>query len=98
MIVDDRAGINPLNSSLRRNWRHLTLPSMRIAKPILLVSTPIGVAWGFYEAYKLAGGLVWLMAALVGVMVVAAITVVRTIKREKREQEQRQAQSRTQEF
>jgi hypothetical protein len=57
---------------------------MRIAKPILMVTTPIGLLEGFYECYKLAGGLVLLMAAMVGVMVVALATVVSTIRREAR--------------
>ena len=56
---------------------------MRIAKPILLVTTPLGLADGFYECYKLAGGLVFLMAAMVGVMGVALATVVATIRRER---------------
>jgi hypothetical protein len=55
---------------------------MRIAKPLLLVSTPIGVVWGLLEAYRLAGGLVILMAALVGTMAAAAGTVVAIIRRE----------------
>ena len=57
---------------------------MRIAKPILLVSTPVGVVWGLFEAYRLAGGLVILMAAMVGVVSVAAGTVVATVRREQR--------------
>jgi hypothetical protein len=56
---------------------------MRIAKPILLVSTPIGVMAGLYEAWRLAGGLVLIMAAMVGVLSAAAGTVVATIRREK---------------
>ncbi len=56
---------------------------MRIAKPLLLVSTPIGVAWGLLEAYRLAGGLVILMAALVGTMAAAGGTVVSIIRRER---------------
>ena len=32
--------------------------TMRIAKPLLLVTTPIGVAAGLYEGWRLAGGLV----------------------------------------
>jgi hypothetical protein len=36
---------------------------MRIAKPLLLTTTPIGLIDGIYECYKLAGGLVFLMAA-----------------------------------
>ena len=55
---------------------------MRIAKPILLVSTPIGVAWGLLEGYRLAGGLVVLMAAMLGLVSIAAGTVVRTVRRE----------------
>jgi hypothetical protein len=55
---------------------------MRIAKPILMVTTPIGVLDGFYECYKLAGGLVFLMVAMVGVLGVALATVVSTIRRE----------------
>jgi protein-S-isoprenylcysteine O-methyltransferase Ste14 len=57
---------------------------MRIAKPLLLTITPIGLIDGFYECYELAGGLVFLMAAMVGVLVVAAATVVMTIRREER--------------
>ena len=58
---------------------------MRIAKPILLVTTPVGLLDGFYECYQLAGGLLFLMVAMVGVMVVALATVVATIRREERE-------------
>ena len=57
---------------------------MRIAKPILLVSTPVGLLLGLYEGYRLAGGLVVLMAAMVGVLAVAAATVISTIRREQR--------------
>jgi uncharacterized protein (DUF58 family) len=55
---------------------------MRIAKPILLVSTPLGVAFGLVEGYRLAGGLVLLMAAMLGVIFIAAGSVVRTVRRE----------------
>jgi len=55
---------------------------MRIAKPILLVTTPIGLIDGIYECYKLAGGLVFIMVAMVGVLGVALATVVATIRRE----------------
>jgi hypothetical protein len=57
-------------------------PRMRIAKPILLVTTPIGLIDGFYECYKLAGGLVFLMVAMVGALGVAMATVIATIRRE----------------
>jgi hypothetical protein len=55
---------------------------MRIAKPILMVTTPIGLLEGFYECYKLAGGLLFLMVAMVGVVGAAMATVVATIRRE----------------
>ena len=57
---------------------------MRIAKPLLLVTTPIGLVEGFYECYRLAGGLLFLMVAMVGVMGVAMATVVATIRREEK--------------
>jgi hypothetical protein len=57
---------------------------VRIAKPLLLITTPIGLIDGFYECYKLAGGLIFLMAAMVGVLAVGAVSVVRTIRREER--------------
>ena len=61
---------------------------MRIAKPLLLITTPIGVALGLYEAWRLAGGLVFLMAALLGLISVAMWSIVRTIRRERKEEEE----------
>ena len=60
---------------------------MRIAKPMLLIATPIGVGCGIYEAFRLAGGLAFLMIALVSVIGVAMATVVATVRREKREEQ-----------
>ena len=57
---------------------------MRIAKPLLLVATPIGVAGGLYEGYRLAGGLVFLMAAFIALIGTALWSVVRTVQRERR--------------
>lgn len=57
---------------------------MKIAKPVLLVSTPIGVAWGLVEAWKVRWWLGLLMAALVGVVGAFAWMTVRTIVRERR--------------
>jgi hypothetical protein len=57
---------------------------MKIAKPMLLVSTPLGVALGLIEGYRLAGGLVVLMAAMLGTVSIAAGTVICTIRREQR--------------
>jgi hypothetical protein len=41
---------------------------MRIAKPILLVSTPVGVAFGLIEAWRVGAWLGTLMLALLGVL------------------------------
>jgi hypothetical protein len=62
---------------------------MRIAKPMLLILTPIGVAGGLYEAYKFGSGLAILMLALLTLISIAMATVVMTIRRERREEEQR---------
>lgn len=56
---------------------------MKIAKPLLLITTPIGLAFGLYEGYRLAGGLVFLMAAMIAVIGVAMGSVVLTIRRER---------------
>jgi len=53
---------------------------MRIAKPVLLVSTPIGVAWGLYEAWKVRWWLGLLMAVLVGVIGLFSWVTVRRIQ------------------
>jgi predicted MFS family arabinose efflux permease len=62
---------------------------MKIAKPLLLVATPIGLAIGLYEGWRLAGGLVVVMAMLIGVIGVAFASVVLTIRRERREENER---------
>ena len=38
---------------------------MRIGKPLLLITTPIGLAIGLYEGWRLAGGLVFVMALFI---------------------------------
>jgi hypothetical protein len=55
---------------------------MRIAKPLLLVSTPIGVIGGVYEGYRLAGGLVFLMIAMILVITAAVGSIVLTVRKE----------------
>ena len=57
---------------------------MRIAKPLLLVLTPVGVVVGLIEGYSVDGGLVVLMAAMLLIVGVAAATVVMAIRRERR--------------
>ena len=60
------------------------LHAMKIAKPLLLVSTPLGMVTGLIEAYRMVGGLAVVMFAMMGVLGVAAASVVLTISKEKR--------------
>ena len=57
---------------------------MRIAKPFLIVTTPIGLAIGLYEGWRLAGGLVVIMVAMISLVGAAMLGVVLTVRREKR--------------
>lgn len=59
---------------------------MKIAKPILLVSTPIGVVWGVVEAYRFKPILAVLMGLLLGVISAFMWYTVRTIRHEQRKQ------------
>ena len=57
---------------------------MRIARPVLLVSTPIGVVFGLREAWRLAGpGMALLMAAMIAVVGGFIWMTVRRIRQEK---------------
>lgn len=56
---------------------------MKIAKPMMLWMTPVGVIGGLYHGYQLAGGLVVLMGALVAMMGAAVMMLVSTIRRER---------------
>jgi predicted exporter len=69
----------------RQGWDRRKLHAMKIAKPLLLVSTPLGMVTGLIEAYRLVGGLAILMFAMMAMLGIAAAGVVYTIKKEKRE-------------
>jgi hypothetical protein len=56
---------------------------MRIAKPLLLVLTPIGVVWGLVEAWRFRPILAMLMALLLSVVSLFIWMTVRTIRRER---------------
>jgi hypothetical protein len=61
---------------------------VRIARPILLVSTPVGVVFGLREAWRLAGpGMALLMAAMLAVVSAFIWMTVRTIRRERDSEE-----------
>lgn len=55
---------------------------MKLLRRVLLVTTPLGVAIGLYEAWRLAGGLVILMAAQMIVLGLIVSGLVRTVRRE----------------
>lgn len=57
---------------------------MRIAKPILLTTTPLGVLWGLVEAFRFHWWLGLLMAALVGVIAAFSALTVQRIRRDAR--------------
>ena len=57
---------------------------MRIAKPLLLVTTPVGVVGAVYEAFRLAGGLGFLMLAMLSMVSIAMCGLVLTIRKEQR--------------
>jgi hypothetical protein len=58
----------------------------RFLRGVLLVTTPLGVAIGLHEAWRLAGGLVVLMAIQIAVLGLIIGALVRTVRRESREQ------------
>lgn len=57
-------------------------PRSRFFKILLLVMTPVGLAIGLHEAWRLAGGLVFLVAAQILLLGICATAVVRMIRRE----------------
>jgi len=68
-----------------RRGKHL----VKIGKPLLLITTPIGLAIGLYEGWRLAGGLVFVMATFIAFLGFAFLTVVLTIRREKKQEEEK---------
>ena len=62
---------------------------MKIAKPLLLVMTPIGVAWGLVEAARFHWWLAVLMGVLLGVISLFVWGVVRRIRSERKSESPR---------
>ena len=59
--------------------------ALKIAKPMLLVLTPIGVGWGLIEAWRFH----WWLAVLMGVLVsVISLFMWMTVKRIRAERRQ----------
>ena len=55
---------------------------MKFSSRMLMVTTPVGVVIGLHEAWRLAGGLVVLMAVQMLVLGGIAVAVVRMVRRE----------------
>ena len=55
---------------------------MRIAKPLLLVTTPVGVAGGLYTAYQFSPGLAFLMGGLMALVGCGVGTLVLMVREE----------------
>ena len=64
-------------------FRRGAQPPMRIAKPLLLVMTPIGVGWGLIEAWRFHWWLAVLMGVLLGVISLFMWSIVRRIRAER---------------
>jgi predicted MFS family arabinose efflux permease len=62
------------------------IEQMKFSSRMLMVITPIGVAIGLYEAWRLAGWLVALMAVQMLVLVAVAVFVVRIARRESKQE------------
>lgn len=56
---------------------------MRIAKPMLLVSTPVGLGWGLVEAARFHAWLAGLMTLLIAVLGTFLWMTVRRIRHER---------------
>jgi len=57
---------------------------MKIAKPLLLVCTPVGVFAGLREAWRFHGWLAVLMAVLLAVVTAFFVMTWRVVRRESR--------------
>ena len=76
------AGASPALKSGRRPEEGAAL---KIAKPMLLVLTPIGVGWGLIEAWRFHWWLAVLMGALVSVISLFMWMTVKRIRDERRQ-------------
>jgi uncharacterized protein (DUF58 family) len=57
---------------------------MRTAKPILAVTTPVGVAIGLYQAWQFGPHLAVLMALMMAVLAAFIVFTIRRIRAERR--------------
>ena len=57
---------------------------MQFSKRMLIALTPVGMAIGLHEAWRLAGGMVVLMAVQLIILTLIAVAVARRIRQEER--------------
>jgi hypothetical protein len=57
---------------------------MLFSKRMLMVITPVGVVIGLHEAWRLAGGMVVLVAAQILILGIAGFALVRKVREEGR--------------
>jgi predicted MFS family arabinose efflux permease len=62
---------------------------VKIGKPLLLITTPIGLAIGLYEGWKLAGGLVFVMATFIAFLGFCVFDDRADDRRERRQEEEK---------
>lgn len=55
---------------------------MKFSRRMLVVLTPLGVAIGLHEAWRLAGGMVILMALQIMILSAVVVGLVRVVRRE----------------
>jgi hypothetical protein len=60
---------------------------MKIAKPLILTMTPVGLAWGLVEAWRFHWWLAVLMAVLVSIVSLFTWLTVRRIRAERLREE-----------
>ena len=57
---------------------------MRIGKPLLAVSTTVGLVAGIYEGYRLTGSLMWIFTGIIALFGAAVAWTVLRMRREQR--------------
>jgi uncharacterized membrane protein len=62
---------------------------MVFSRRMLMVITPVGVAIGLYEAWHLAGKLVFLLALQIALLTAVLVGVVRVIRRESAQEDRK---------
>jgi hypothetical protein len=62
---------------------------VRLAKPLLLVMTPIGVVWGLIEAARFHWWLAVLMGVLLGVISLFIWSVIRRVRADRESEQHR---------